>query len=665
MSIERKFFFCNADAVSAYVKAHCNEEMEKIIEAADLMAENTLLFNLRWDMEQTHVPICFENEIDWLHRPGDDPEWTYAANRMRAWVCMGQAYAITADEKYPCAFVRQMRHWVNTVRQDDPKAANAWRSIEVGIRLETWLKTFEYMKKSPAVTDEAKAIFTKSIIEHAEFIMEVWNGFNLLSNWGVLANHGLFLAGVMLSQNERTAEYVRVSVERLQKCSKIQIYPDGVHWEQSPMYHNEVLRCFLDVLILARRNNIDLPPVIAANTRKMLYASFLSGKPNGHEIMMGDSDDIDQRDLITIGASLFSDGMLKWGGYPRLDFDSAWTLGSDEIKRYDDIVPMMPQSLNHSLSDSGNFYFRSDWSEDAIFVHFHCGTLGGGHGHADKLHFDLFANGEDIFIDPGRYTYVPKEERYFYKRPCAHNTITVDGIRLYEPNDSWAVKNLGRLAGRKMVERGGYIYIEGSHLGFISDGVFAERKMIQLEPGLLLICDAFHGSHEKMRTYRQHFQWNNLGDVSGQECSYVYSSQKNTATIELISEENIETELVPSRISRHYNRQEASIALKTKISADGFASVFSVISIDKAGDEIQVSAKKEQVQSSFYDSVFSHKDIEALTITKGTKKYTAVIAHREFASPTDLFNVGDCIGFGHVVVFDRNEVSSSGEVLVL
>ena len=662
--MEKRFFFDDIDAIVEYVKEYCVDDMEKIIAAADLMADNILLFNLRWDMEQTHIPIHFDGDIDWLYQPADDPEWTFAANRMRAWVCMGQAYAITKDEKYPQAFARQMCHWVKNVRKEDPKAVNAWRSIEVGIRLENWLKTFEYMKKSPAITDEIRAVFTEAVIEHAEFIMGVWNDFNLLSNWGVLANHGLFLAGVMLTKSDRTEEYVQVSKERLGQNSKIQIYHDGVHWEQSPMYHNEVLRCFLDVLILSKRHNIDLPPIIEANTIKMLYASMAAGKPNGHEIMMGDSDDIDQRDLITVGACLLDDGVLKWGGYPCLDFDSVWTLGADEIEKYDNITPVPPSGLTSGLSDSGNFYFRSGWSEDAVFIHFHCGTLGGGHGHGDKLHFDLFARGEDIFIDPGRYTYVPKEDRYYYKRPCAHNTITVDGTDIYAPLDSWAVKNLGRAVRGKIVERGGYIYLEGAHLGYISQGVFVERKMILLEPELILICDAFHGTDEKKRTYRQHFSWNNLGTVSGGKLCYEYRSQKNTVTLELISQEDIETKLAPGKISRHYNQQEHSTSLETKISKKGFASIFSIISLDKAGEEESLTIIKEPVYSSSKDIKFSPKDIEAVTITKGKRKYTAVIAHREFASPTDTFKVNSLTGFGHIVIFDCNKENCVGEVLV-
>ena len=65
------------------------------------------------------------------------------------------------------------------------------------------------------------------------------------------------------------------------------------------------------------------------------------------------------------------------------------------------------------------------------------GTLGAGHGHSDQLHVDLYARGEDILTDAGRYTYVNKPERFEFKNSSAHNTVTVDDEEVYTPVDSW------------------------------------------------------------------------------------------------------------------------------------------------------------------------------------------------------------------------------------
>ena len=662
--MSKRFFFDDKQKITQYVKTHCADEMSHIMNAADNMTNNVILFDLRWDMEQTHVPVAYDGEINWLDQPGDDPEYTFALNRMRAWVCMGQTYAITGDEKYPKAFVRQMRHWVRTVKREDPAAANAWRTIETGIRLENWLKSYEYMKDSPAVTDEVTAIFRESVIEHAEFIMTVWNSFNLMSNWGILANHGLFLAGCMLPQTDRTREYITESIDRLAKAAQIQVYPDGVHWEQSPTYHNEVLRCFLDVIIVARRCSIDLPSIILEKTHDMLHASMLAGKPNGHEIMMGDSDDIDQRDLISIGAYLFNDGLLKFGGYPHLDFDSVWTLGHDAAMKYETIKPIKPEETAYELSDSGNFYSRSNWSPEATFLHFHCGTLGAGHGHADKLHIDLFYGGEDILIDPGRFTYVPKDDRYWYKMPWAHNTVTVDGTDLYACVDSWECKNLSRAVGQKFVQRNGYVYMEGGHLGYMEQGVYVSRRVIHIQPDILLLCDTFYGSDDRERTYRQYFQWNNQGQVSGKDNNWAYRSDKNQARLILTSEHDIKTSLLPGKISRHYNLEEETARLETQVKAKGFASVFSAIALGSATDDTPFAVTKEVVHSNFKGIIFDSKDIEAVTITKGDAQYTIVVSHKEFASPTDTFTANGCVGFGNVLVFDKAKPNDVGTVLL-
>ena len=126
-----------------------------------------------------------------------------------------------------------------------------------------------------------------------------------MSNWGVIENHGLFEIGVCLPQSEKTKQFIAFAVKNLEVQVRMQIMPDGVHWEQSPMYHNEVLHCLLDVILLAKRNDIALPDVILRQTEKMAMADVAWLKPDHHIVMMGDSDDVDVRDRISVAAYLF------------------------------------------------------------------------------------------------------------------------------------------------------------------------------------------------------------------------------------------------------------------------------------------------------------------------------------------------------------------------
>jgi hypothetical protein len=179
-----------------------------------------------------------------------------------------------------------------------------------------------------------------------------------MSNWGVLENHGLFLASLALQKSEISETYCREAIRRLAREIEIQVYDDGMQWEQSPMYHNEVLYCYLDVVILARRLHIPLPEVIKEKTYKMCKASLAWQKPDGTEPCMGDSDAIDQRDLITKAAYFYQDGELKKGGYSHLDFDTIWELGFKAVKQYDQLPSLSTSQRLFVLQESGNVIYK-------------------------------------------------------------------------------------------------------------------------------------------------------------------------------------------------------------------------------------------------------------------------------------------------------------------
>ena len=655
---DKRFFFDDRSAAARYVKENCAAELAVVMRTADLAAEQKFLFQLRWDMEQTHIPEIFEGEIDWLRQPGNDPEFIFAFNRMRFWPCLGQAYAVTGDEKYAAAFARQLTGWVDTVKRSDAKNALAWRTIETGIRMENWCKAMAYFEGSPAITDDVMQRFVDSMTEHAEYIMSVWNSYNLMSNWGVLANHGLFVAGVMLPETERSGLYRSTALDRLSRELAIQVYPDGVQWEQSPMYHNEVLRCFLDVVLLARRNGIALPDGMESAVHRMARADLAQQKPNGCEPLAGDSDDIDQRDLVTLAAAIFSDGELKYAGYPKLDLDSAWELGASAASAYEALPSIRPEKTDFALTDSGNFVFRSGWSETDAWVRFHCGTLGAGHGHSDQLHFDFFANGEDVLTDAGRFTYVFGPERREFKNTSAHNSVTVDGEEYYVQKDSWECSRLSRAVNQKFFSSEKYGYAEGGHLGYYRQGVFVNRRLIYFKPDILVICDELYAS--VAHNYKQFLHLGVGFNVSPFDGGFLCESSRNTAFIKFASASAVSTELESTRVSRHYNKSEQNVSLVSSVCGSGFCSLFTVISLSR-----ELSVEKLPVYSNFKGLRFDDSSIEALNIKSGERFYTLVVGHEEYASPTDTFRADGCTGFGSVVIFDRNAGENETGVVLL
>ena len=105
-SEDRIFFFENPRNIAKYINNYCTHQRDEIISVANDITNQIFKFTLHWDLERNEIPVIFEDEIDWLYQPGEDPEWVYAFNRMRFWICLGQAYVLTGDEKYARTFDR-------------------------------------------------------------------------------------------------------------------------------------------------------------------------------------------------------------------------------------------------------------------------------------------------------------------------------------------------------------------------------------------------------------------------------------------------------------------------------------------------------------------------------------------------------------------------------
>src|SRR5437867_9017573 len=60
------------------------------------------------------------------------------------------------------------------------------------------------------------------------------------------------------------------------------------------------------------------------------------------------------------------------------------------------------------------------------YVSLECGPLGGGHGHPDRLHLTLHADGVHWLPDFGTGSYVSRD-LFWYRSTLAHNAPRVDG----------------------------------------------------------------------------------------------------------------------------------------------------------------------------------------------------------------------------------------------
>lgn len=176
------YFMDDAKAIAQYCRERWPEDVSDLIASADNICEKTFLFNLKWDLERTFVPIHFDDLVDWHINPAGDQEFVWAFNRHRFFITLGQAYQFTGDEKYARCFVELADDWMARVPLTEEDKQGPWRSLEAGFRGEYWNKALRYFKDSPAVTEAFLDRFYDNMIVHADYIISCDSPYRYMSN---------------------------------------------------------------------------------------------------------------------------------------------------------------------------------------------------------------------------------------------------------------------------------------------------------------------------------------------------------------------------------------------------------------------------------------------------------------------------------------------------
>lgn len=608
--------------------------------AEDLLADR-FVFRLPWDMEQTVEPVSFDGGIDWADFPGEDEEFTFMLNRHRFWICLGQTYIATGDERYARCFVRQLLDWIDKEPLREEAYTHTWRTIEAGLRADYWCRAMALFAHSPAITDAVIRKFFDSLQVHAlRLSTNPRVGFSLKSNWGILEYTGLYLLG-HLFDNQSWLDQARYF---LKNGLHIQVQPDGMQWETSPMYHNEVLMCMMEVVRISRIfGDLFLDAADQERIRRMAEVDMLLANPAHRQPMAGDSDDTDLRDLITQAAYLFSDGTLKSGGFPSLDYESIWLYGVAAAGRYEAIPARTPPvGLTH-LAHSGQVILRSGWDADAFWLYFVNGPQGGGHGHADKLHLSLWMDGEEILTDPGRYTYTDTQPRYTLKNAISHNVPMVDRAEYAPAADSWSCTALPVSTPNRVYTEGPYTLIEGGHHGYGHKGICVSRRIVVMGTDAVAICDDFIGPTPDLVSQWFHFppsiRLEAMDDgVAGAGCAarFTMHSFAQAQPVAPVCGEGL--------YSAHYN--QLSTAPVTEVCASGVNSLVTIL----VRGEGKVSPVR--VTNFSYGNTLTPSEGEGYIIHAGCRRFGLVFLHQDVGNTQDLNGLEGVWGLGRTMVCD-------------
>lgn len=637
-------FWCPdvADAAAA-VRSRCPEDAQRCISIADDVLENRFLFRDHWEMERTYEPVQFgpaESDIDWACVPAGDPEWLYAMNRHTSFVNLGKAWQYTRDIRYAEKWARLIEDWIDRIPLTEESEANTWRSLEAGLRCEYWLRSVKLVQDSGVLTSQLRGKIDGCLRTHGEYLVRKSGEFQKISNWGVLQDHGLLLLGVYLERPEWTA----LALKRLDENLHRSVMADGSQWEQSPMYHCEVLHNAADALLVARQNKVAVPVRFEENVHKMFRALAAWTKPNGNLPCQSDSDDADARDILAMGALLFEDPVLRpASGADPLE-ENYWDFGPACGVRLASLEIIADECPSDALPDSGNYMLRSGRDRQAAFLRFHCGSMGGGHGHADQLHIDAGCGGEDFLIDTGRYTYVDCPQRLKLKRPAAHNTTRVDDLDFSPCRDTWSyisqavpLKQAFRFTPQADLVCGG-------HLGYLEQDVAVFRRIVWLrETRAAVVFDEFFSDGKKAHEFSQTFHFGE-GSAELRSASVFWSGKNARAALHCLGD--VACELFRAPYSTDYNSLKEGDALLVKCRGEKFTSMVTVL--DLAADSPLCA---ELIPVTRTDGEPLTVPAQAVRTVRDGTETVVLERHGDMPTPVGLLQAGRFSGHGRTIVF--------------
>lgn len=503
---------------------------------------------------------------------GGDPKVVWELNRHAHFITLGQAYWLTADNRFAEGFVDQVSAWIDA--NPVGMGINWASSLEVAFRSIAWLWALHLCIDSRELTPDFVARLLKSLIEHGRHI-EKYLSYYFSPNTHLTGEAlGLFYLGLALPELSRAKGWRSLGLEILLDQARKQIRDDGVYFEQSSYYHRYTTDIYTHLFALTRANDITMEreseTMLWQKLESLLDHLMWITRPDGSSPLFGDDDGgrlvkldptrsgaraNDFRDTLAIGSAILKRGDWKYvaGDAPA---EMLWLLGPEGIACYDRLRADAHREVAQAFTASGYFVMRDGWRADSSFVLVDCGPHGSergcGHAHSDALSIEFASGGVTWIVDPGTFVYAADlKTRNEFRSTAAHNTVVVDDQPQSIPATAFAWRTAAKCRLREFIEHSDAIFFQGSHNGYerLNDPVTHTRSVLFVKPdaqnnlpAYLIVRDQFAARAHHRYSIRYHLT-PDCGVRAGGGHVEARHVNGSALTIRVISETDINTEI--------------------------------------------------------------------------------------------------------------------------
>lgn len=335
-------------------------------------------------------------------------------------VTMALAYRLTESQSYLENLKQQIASWI-----EDNKTGfgvNWACPMDVAIRAINWMAAIALIGDRFSTKQDSQfiSLFVKSLWDHGCFLRDhlEWNG--PVADSG--ANHlltnlvGLFSVGCFFSDTRKGLGWLRYGHKHISNQTERQVLSDGVHFERSPAYHRLCTELLLWSKSLAKCFSYPFSDSFSDKLFGMQCFAVSCMKPSGAASLFGDND---------------TGRLLKPSASPSFDFTYLAANLKDKnsffsLDRFllDGTNCFSPCMSRKTAFPNGGLYLLSN-NVATLFVRAGDIAYDGTHAHNDQLSFELTLGNQDIFVDRGTGSYLPKHRNVF-RSTSAHNTFQIN-----------------------------------------------------------------------------------------------------------------------------------------------------------------------------------------------------------------------------------------------
>lgn len=430
---------------------------------------NNLINNNIYIKKQYKIIRINTKEL-WNNDPFNNRIWMFWTNCLIMCEYLIDGYVKSKDERYIKKALEFILSWFES-NNKEILSEMTWHDHSTALRTIIICRFFEHWKKEH--WNDEIAFKLKKIIEiHCEKLSDV-NFYMKKHNHGLDQDIALYIACQVFSNMKKVKGWKKLVKNRLWIQVDDLFAYDGSYLEHSLSYSYFLSKRLMNFMNFIKKfGEYDFEKLKNILNKQLRFLTYMC-QPNGELPPIGDGEFIP---LIAEDFHLINNLYVE-------EFKYVSTRGNAGKK---------PDKLEYIFPKGGYAVFRNQWEydENTVQIMFNSSFHSRVHKHHDDLSINLFAYGQPILIDAGKYNYnYDDENRKFVESRIAHNTVAVDGKNT----------NIDRLnIGKSGLEN----YYLSKNISLITgiqclyEGVVHKRTIIYLKPYEVIILDFLKGYKE-------------------------------------------------------------------------------------------------------------------------------------------------------------------------